>query len=61
MSGHATPGYCPFCSGQDLRPATGAGRWHCHACLRLFSVDLHGVVGPVTAGSRSDAPSRPQE
>lgn len=38
----AEPQACPFCSDGDLFPVE-EGRWHCHACLRVFSVQLFGT------------------
>jgi ribosomal protein L37AE/L43A len=37
------PYVCPFCGEEDLRPAD-EGRWHCRACLRLFSLTFHGLA-----------------
>ena len=40
--GRAVPYVCAFCGEEDLRPVDG-GRWHCRACLRVFSVAFHGL------------------
>ena len=44
----AVPFYCPFCSGEDLRPHEDApevrGAWHCRSCARVFSLKLIGLV-----------------
>jgi ribosomal protein L37AE/L43A len=41
-STRAVPFHCPFCAEEDLRPVP-AGRWHCRSCLRVFSIEFHGV------------------
>ena len=46
-SGRAVPYHCPFCAEEDLRPVEG-GRWHCRACLRVFSLTFHGLQHPVS-------------
>lgn len=53
----AEPQACPFCAENDLFPVEG-GRWHCHTCLRVFSVQLFGSqdVRPVTT-TLDDPPS----
>ena len=46
----AVPYCCPFCTEEDLRPLeagavpglTRSG-WHCRSCLRVFSLNFHGV------------------
>lgn len=44
-SGHVTPYYCPFCAGEDLRPAGPCGgEWECRGCTRVFSVKFLGLV-----------------
>ena len=50
----AVPYSCPFCTEEDLRPLeSGAvpgltrGGWHCRSCLRVFSINFHGVHQPV--------------
>ena len=50
----AVPYCCPFCAEEDLRPLeSGAvpsltrGGWHCRSCLRVFSINFHGVHHPV--------------
>jgi ribosomal protein L37AE/L43A len=41
----SVPLHCPYCAEEDLRPDDAArGAWRCGACLRVFSVQLHGVV-----------------
>ena len=50
--------HCPFCAEEDLRPLprgeeVGGGRlprgaWHCRSCLRVFSLDFHGLHHPTT-------------
>lgn len=55
----AVPYVCPFCGEEDLRPLPGdhpipgrhpqdraAPRWHCRACLRVFSVSFYGLQRP---------------
>ena len=46
----AVPYLCPYCGEEDLRPEP-EGRWHCRACLRLFSVTFHGLLHPSHSGS----------
>ncbi len=50
----AVPYCCPFCTEEDLRPLeSGAvpgltrGGWHCRSCLRVFSINFHGLHQPV--------------
>jgi hypothetical protein len=38
----AVPYACPFCAEEDLRPVERG--WHCHSCLRVFSVSFHGLA-----------------
>lgn len=41
----SVPLHCPYCADEDLRPDTAShGAWRCTACLRVFSVRLHGIV-----------------
>ena len=41
----STPLYCPYCGEEDLRPSeTGHGGWACHACARVFTVRLQGLL-----------------
>ena len=54
----AVPYSCPFCAEEDLRPLeSGAvpgltrGGWHCRSCLRVFSINFHGVHQPVLPGA----------
>ena len=47
----AVPYVCPFCAEEDLRPVP-QGRWHCRACLRVFSIGFHGIRQP---GADADA------
>ncbi|WP_164983819.1 hypothetical protein [Cellulomonas endophytica] len=43
----AVPYHCPFCGGEDLRPAGPEhGTWECRSCLRVFGVRLIGQVAP---------------
>ena len=44
----STPYLCPFCGEEELRPVP-ADRWHCLACLRVFSVICHAVSAPAPA------------
>ncbi len=45
--GRAVPYFCPFCSGEDLRPHPAqAGAWHCRSCMRLFTVGQLGMEDP---------------
>jgi hypothetical protein len=50
----AVPYLCPFCGEEDLRPLAGGDvpgltrpGWHCRSCLRVFSLNFHGVHRPV--------------
>jgi hypothetical protein len=46
MSGEdrATPFYCPYCGGEDLRPYEDQhGAWECRECTRVFSVKMLGL------------------
>ena len=55
----AEPQACPFCSENDLFPVE-EGRWHCHACMRVFSVQLFGtqdVRPPVSTTLVEKAPA----
>jgi ribosomal protein L37AE/L43A len=39
------PYYCPYCSGEDLRPSEeGHGVWECRGCARAFAVRFVGLV-----------------
>ncbi|WP_018830641.1 hypothetical protein [Salinispora tropica] len=41
----SAPLYCPYCGEEDLRPSeTGHGGWACHACARVFTVRLQGLL-----------------
>jgi len=60
----AVPYCCPFCSESDLRPLAGGdvpgltrSGWHCRSCLRVFSINFHGLHQPVLPGSTT--PVRP--
>jgi ribosomal protein L37AE/L43A len=39
------PFHCPYCGDENLRPSEeGHGAWECHACLRVFSLKMLGMV-----------------
>jgi len=41
----AVPYYCPFCAGEDLRPASAThGQWECRTCARAFALRFLGLV-----------------
>jgi len=41
----AVPYFCPFCAGEDLRPASDRhGEWACRTCARAFAVRFIGLV-----------------
>ena len=49
MSGRAVPFHCPYCGDEDLRPHEGThGAWECHACLRVFSLKMLGMIARPT-------------
>ena len=50
----ATPFYCPYCAGEDLRPYEDQhGAWECRECTRVFSVKLLGLrVGATQSDER---------
>jgi transposase-like protein len=40
------PYFCPYCGGEDLRPAESSerhGAWECRECTRVFSVSFLGL------------------
>ncbi len=42
----AVPYYCPFCAGEDLRPAGERhGEWECRTCARVFAVRFLALAG----------------
>jgi ribosomal protein L37AE/L43A len=37
--------YCPYCAGEDLRPAGERhGEWECRGCTRVFAVRFIGLA-----------------
>ncbi len=41
----ATPLYCPYCGGEDLRPhAEVEAAWECRGCARVFAVTFVGLA-----------------
>ena len=41
---HASPFYCPYCGEEDIEPfGEDAGRFHCNACDRHFTLRFVGV------------------
>jgi ribosomal protein L37AE/L43A len=44
MTERATPFYCPYCGGEDLRPSEKSnGAWECRGCTRVFSLKFIGL------------------
>ena len=63
MSARGIPFHCPYCGDENLRPSeeSSAGHgaaWECHACLRVFSLKMLGMIprpsslGPATEVDR---------
>ena len=45
-SERVTAYYCPYCAGEDLRPAGERhGEWECRGCTRIFAVRFVGMAG----------------
>lgn len=66
----AVPYLCPFCGEEDLRPLPPGDhadpghrpqdrtpRWHCRACLRVFSVSFYGLQRPPAPPTFADTPT----
>jgi transposase-like protein len=50
MSGsRGIPFHCPYCGDESLRPSEEShGAWECHACLRVFSLKMLGMIARPT-------------
>ena len=43
--GRGIPFHCPYCGDENLRPSEeNHAAWECHACLRVFSLSMLGLL-----------------
>lgn len=53
---HAPPFYCPYCGGEDLRPAgADAGSWQCGECRRAWTLHFSGITTGDTADTHEQS------
>jgi transposase-like protein len=60
--GRGVPFHCPYCGDGDLRPGEeGHGSWECHACLRVFSLSMLGMLERPTLPTTPSRPTSTEE
>ncbi|HVX46731.1 MAG TPA: hypothetical protein VHC49_22760 [Mycobacteriales bacterium] len=51
---HAPPFYCPYCGGEDIRPAgTDPGGWSCAECRRAWRLKFLGISAEDAASGQT--------